>query len=75
MSLYYHTFTNVSIGDTLPSMQFNAQIKNVKRTSTASNDVEYSVQLITEQNLAELMPIMADELVQVTIEPYTQNAG
>lgn len=48
-------------------MKFQAQIKEIKRLATVSNDVEYSIKLITEQNLAELMKVPADELVEVEI--------
>ena len=50
-------------------MRFSAQIKEIKRLSTVSNDTEFSVRLITDENLAELMAIEADQLVSVTIEP------
>ena len=49
-------------------MRFSAQIKEIKRISLISNDTQYSVKLITEQNLAELMGIEADQLVDVYIE-------
>lgn len=48
-------------------MKFEAQIKEVKRLSTVSNDTEFSVRFITDQNLKELMDIPADELVFVEV--------
>jgi hypothetical protein len=49
-------------------MTFQTQIKRVTRKSTVSNDVEYEVLLVTEQTLAELMQVQADELVEVEIK-------
>jgi hypothetical protein len=53
-------------------MKFTAQIKEVKRLSTVSNDTEFSVKFITNENLAELLSIGADELVNVEVEVDTR---
>lgn len=53
-------------------MKFTAQLKEIKRLSTVSNDVEFTIKLITEQNISELCSVGADELVKVSIE-YEQN--
>lgn len=47
---------------------FIAQIKKVQRLSKVSNDTEYQLVLITETPLTDLMEIMADELVEVSIK-------
>lgn len=49
-------------------MKFTAQIKRVQRLARVSNDTEYTVTLVTEQPLTELMEIKADELVEVEIK-------
>ena len=49
-------------------MKFQAQIKEVKRLSTTSNDTEFQVKLITEENLKELCDVRADEIVYVEIK-------
>lgn len=49
-------------------MRFQAQIKEIKRLSTASMDTEYSIRLITETPLTPLIEIRADELVNVEIK-------
>ena len=53
-------------------MKFKAQIKEVKRLSTVSNDTEYSVKFLTEENLKDLMEIPADKLVEVQVERTTK---
>lgn len=53
-------------------MKFTATLKEIKRFSTSSLDVEYSIRLITEQNLQELMSVQADELVEVEIRPWQE---
>lgn len=47
---------------------FIAQIKKVQRLSKVSNDTEYQLVLVTETPLTDLMEIMADELVEVSIK-------
>lgn len=47
---------------------FIAQIKKVQRLSKISNDTEYQLVLVTETPLTDLMEIMADELVEVSIK-------
>ena len=49
-------------------MNFLAQLKDVRRTATSSNDTEYKVLLVTDVNLKELMDISADEMVIVEIK-------
>ena len=49
-------------------MEFLAQIKSVNRISTASNDTEFRLTLITDVNLKDLCDIQADEMVVVKIE-------
>jgi len=48
-------------------MRFFSTIKEIKRLSTASNDTEFSIRLITNENLGELMSIEATDLVEVEI--------
>ena len=53
-------------------MKFQAQIKEVKRTSTVSNDTEFSVRFITDENIKELCDIPADTLVFVEVTNDTE---
>lgn len=48
-------------------MKFVGQIKRVTRKSTVSNDTEFEVVIITDQNLKELMDVAADETVKCEI--------
>lgn len=49
-------------------MKFKAQVKEIKRLSLVSNDTEYSIKLVTDESLKDLVDIQADELVEVNIE-------
>lgn len=49
-------------------MKFLAQVKEVKRLATASNDTEFKVVFLTSAPLTELFEVRADELVEVDVK-------
>ena len=56
-------------------MKFHAQLKELKRLSLVSNDTQFSVKLITTENLKELSDIRADEIVEVEIKCDSSSQG